>query len=36
MLMFIIFLVAIGMLFGRKTAAVIAIIAAALYALFYI
>ena len=36
MLMLIIFLVAIGVLFGRKAAAVIAVVAAVLYALAHL
>jgi hypothetical protein len=36
MLMLLIFLVAIGILFGRKAAAVVAIIAAVLYVLFHL
>jgi hypothetical protein len=36
MLMLLIFLVAIGVLFGRKAAAVVAIVAAILYALVHL
>jgi len=36
MLMLVIFLIAIGVLFGRKAAAIVAIIAAVLYALAHL
>lgn len=34
--MFLIFLVATGVLFGRKTAAVVAVLGVAIYALFHL